>query len=142
MNYPFWLLQPGVLVPIHIEHNHNVNIQVFKNICYNFISTSSERKNEIKSKNIYLPLANEVWGKVIFSVVCVKNSVNRRRGSASVHVGIPPGSRPPWTRHPLEQTPLRSTCWEIRSTSGRYASHWNVILFRIISWSTGLNVSQ
>ena len=28
--------------------------------------------------------------------------------------------------------PLRSACWEIRSTSGRYASYWNAILF---SWN-------
>ena len=33
---------------------------------------------------------NEVWGKVIFSLVCVKNSVHSG-GSASVHAG----SRPP-----------------------------------------------
>ena len=42
---------------------------------------------------------------------------------------------------PLEQTsphprrdqapPLRSACWEIRSTSGRYASYWNAILLLI-----------
>ena len=45
-----------------------------------------------------LPPANEVWGKVIFSVECVKNSVHRGR-SASVHAGIlPPSSKAghPW----------------------------------------------
>ena len=50
--------------------------------------------------------------------------------------------RPPWQGDPPRQgnTPLgkadpparrpllRSACWEIRSTSGRYASYWNVIL--------------
>ena len=99
----------------------------------------------------FLPPANEVWGKVIFSVACVKNSVHG--GSASVHAGIPhpPSDQaPPPTRHPLpsrtrprprpctpEQTPpgtrhpLRSVCWEIRSTSGWYASYWTAILFRI-----------
>ena len=52
----------------------------------------------------------------------------------------PPGSDTPWSRHPHPEadtpqtrhpphTPLRSACWEIRSTSGRYASHWNAILF-------------
>ena len=44
-----------------------------------------------------LPPTNEVWGKVIFSVACVKNSVDR--GAASVPAGIPP---PP----PARQTPL------------------------------------
>ena len=33
----------------------------------------------------------------------------------------------PWTRHP----PLRSACWEIWSTSRRYASYWNAILFTL-----------
>ena len=64
-------------------------------------------------------------GKVIFSVVCVKNSVHRG-GSASVHAGIPPtgpgtphgtrhprhqapsGADPPGTRHPLDQAPHRA----------------------------------
>ena len=84
----------------------------------------------------FLAPANEVWGKVIFSVACVKNSV--RGGSASVHAGIPhkpPGADTlPGTRHPTlpEQTPppLCSACWEMWSTSGRYASYWNAILFR------------
>ena len=48
-----------------------------------------------------LPPENEVWGKVIFSEACVKNSVHGE-GSASVRAGIPP----PWTRHhPLGPAP-------------------------------------
>ena len=43
-------------------------------------------------------------------------------------------------RHPLPP-PQRSACWEIRATSGRYASYWNAILFnfrfcRNVSWWT------
>ena len=43
---------------------------------------------------------------------------------------IPSGSRHPLprSRHP----PLHSACWEIRSTSGRYASYWNAYLFQNI----------
>ena len=114
--------------------------------------------NQDKFQQSFLPPANQVWRKVIFSVACVKNSVHRGGGSASVHSEIPPhGSRhpqeqtpntadtqhsrhplgadtPPWSRHPWEQSspqeqaPLCSACWEIRSTSGRYASYWNTIL--------------
>ena len=55
-----------------------------------------------------LPPANEVWGKVIFSEACVKNSVRRGGGSASVHAWITPEpgrhprtrQAPPGTRHP------------------------------------------
>ena len=53
------------------------------------------------------------WGKVIFSQASV--ILFTGGGSASVHAGIP---RPP----------LRSACWEMRSTSGRCASYWNAIL--------------
>ena len=54
-----------------------------------------------------LPPANEVWGKVIFSEACVKNSVNRGTG-----VGIPPPertprSRPPRSRPPRSRSPTR-----------------------------------
>ena len=47
----------------------------------------------------------------------------------------PPRPPLPGTRHipradtPQVQTSLRSACWEIRSTSGRYPSYWNAILF-------------
>ena len=35
---------------------------------------------------------------------------------------------------PREQTtPLRSACWEIRATSGRYASYWNVYLYLLVT---------
>ena len=72
----------------------------------------------------------------------------------------PPDQAPPLTRHPLgpdppldqappspgtpsdqtpsgpgtpqsRHTPVRSACWEIRSTSGRYASYWNAFLLTI-----------
>ena len=61
-------------------------------------------------------------------------------GSASVHAGIPPpGADPPGPGTPTpgpgippEQTPLRSACWEIRSTSGWYALYWNAILLLML----------
>ena len=45
------------------------------------------------------------------------------------------GHTPPWADAPQEQTPpeavtlLHSVCWEIRATSGQYASYWNAYLF-------------
>ena len=61
---------------------------------YNFISF------------ILLPPANEVWGKVIFSEACVKNSVH---GVCLVPGGV--------------ETPRDGYC------CGRYASYWNAFLF-------------
>ena len=46
-------------------------------------------------------------------------------GSAPLHAGyIPLGSEAGPVQH--------SACWEIRATSGRYASYWNAILFTLI----------
>ena len=83
---------------------------------------------------MFLPPANEVWGKVIFSETCVKNSVDGG-GLPQCMLGYPPGSRHPLSRQPpgAGTPPHRSrACWEIRSTSGRYASYWNAFLFKII----------
>ena len=49
----------------------------------------------------FLPPGNEVWGKVIFSVACVKNSVQGGGGLPQCMLGYhPPQSRPPGSRHP------------------------------------------
>ena len=167
----------------------------------------------------WLPPANEVWGKVMFSqVLCFHRYLSVHRGWGSAYwgwegtvyrgrvghtphqknwryasywnafyhpqtkfeqgnifrsvcqefcpqggvclsaFGIPPPPPPagtpkqasPQTRHPQDQAlpppragtpqkeapllgagapPQRRACWEIRSTSGRYASYWNAILF-------------
>ena len=61
-------------------------------------------------------------GKVIFSQVCVKNSVHRGIGSVSVHAGI----HTPWADTPLQTPP----CWDRHGyCCGRYASYWNAFLF-------------
>ena len=43
--------------------------------------------------------------------------------------GIPLEQSPQDQIPPDQPPPLCSACWEIRSTSGRYASYWNAILF-------------
>ena len=50
----------------------------------------------------------------------------------------PPRAGPPWSRHPPQEQappwirpPQRSACWEIRATSGRYASYWNAIMLEL-----------
>ena len=77
-------------------------------------------KNE---PDAYLPHTNKVWGKVIFSEACVKNSVHRGDlpqcmlgyhpppgagthplGPGPLGAGTP-GPGTPWTRHPLDQAP-------------------------------------
>ena len=49
-----------------------------------------------------------------------------------VHPLHPRPGTPPWTRYtpwPVHPSPRSSACWEIRATSGRYASYWNAFLF-------------
>ena len=46
---------------------------------------------------------------------------------------VPPEQTPPIADTPPgADTPRSSACWEIRSTSGRYASYWNAILLQLI----------
>ena len=115
------------------------------------LSPGSRPSEQLKTAGsnfcIYLPPANEVWGKVVFLHLFV--ILFTEGGSASVHAGIPPRDQAPPgtdtpsgaatltqeqtppTRHPPPEqthTPRSKACWEIRSTSGRYASYWNAIL--------------
>ena len=56
--------------------------------------------------------------------VRASDSVHRGEGSVSVHAGIPP-----WQG---DTPPLRTACWEIQSTNGRYACnlvYGNKVLF-------------
>ena len=92
---------------------------------------------------------NEVVAKVMFLLVCV---ILFTGGSALVHAGISPGRRPSPRKEvppgtPQKQTPGKEPPWRetprkeasregapppsIRSMSGRYASYWNVFLFRV-----------
>ena len=75
-----------------------------------------------------LPLANEVWGKVIFlhlSVVLFtwgSTWAGTPLGRYTLRAGTLPSDRYPLAVHA-----------GMRSTSGRYASHWNAFLFTLDS---------
>ena len=43
----------------------------------------------------------------------------------------PPLGRHFLSRHPRIDTPLRSACWEIQATSGRYKSYWKAYLLKL-----------
>ena len=48
-----------------------------------------------------------------------------------------PGQVHPWAGTPYRQVhpPRSSACWDIRATSGRYASYWNaLLLFQNLDW--------
>ena len=97
----------------------------------------------------FLPPANEVWGKVIFlrlSLIlftgglphCMLGYTPLGPEAGTPQEQIPPEADPPEQTPPLEpevgtspsqHTPQHSACWEIRATSGWYASYWNAILF-------------
>ena len=61
-----------------------------------------------------------------------------------VHSHPPRPGTPPGTRYttPDQVHPQSSACWEIRATSGRYASYWNAFLFlSIFTYPLLLDVS-
>ena len=110
---------------------------------------TADRGSTSTIEHFYRPQRS--WGKVIFSEACVNNSVHGR--SAPLHAGTPPGPEAgtlPPEQTSQEQTPPQdqrqapppgadtpspswcSACWEIRATSGRYASYWNAILFLVM----------
>ena len=98
------------------------------------------------------------FAKVMFLHVSVILSTGG--GLPQCMLGYPPGAITPSpgaahqeqaplrSRHPPEQTPPRPgthpspgsrACWEIRPTSGRYASYWNAFLsLKIFDRSTAL----
>ena len=58
-----------------------------------------------------------------------------------LEAGAPPGQVHPqagtsrWAGTPLGGTTRSSACWEIRATSGRYASYWNafLLIYKIVA---------
>ena len=84
-------------------------------------------RRKLKNKEC-LPPANEVREGYVFT------DTPRPRADTPPEPTPPWGADPPWeqtapeTNTPPEDTPLRSACWEIRATSGRYASYWNTYL--------------
>ena len=72
-----------------------------------------------------LPPTTKLGQGYVFTRVC--DSVHGGGGclSACWDITPPPGKADP---SPARQTPRRSACWDIWSTSRRYASYWNAIL--------------
>ena len=121
------------------------------NLC--LVTVSFFQKIASCSLNSVVTIHKRSCGKVMFSQACVKNSVRRGRGGVHPPLGslpkcmlgyTPPRNQrktPPGADTPREHThptgadtprrrhPLRSACWEIRATSGWYASYWNAFLF-------------
>ena len=99
----------------------------------------------------YVPPANEVCEGYVFTPVC-QSFCSQEEGGVCLSAcwdihpleQIPLMSRHPQSRHPLgshplgaytpwadtpmQTRPLHSAYWEIRATSGRYASYWNAYL--------------
>ena len=95
------------------------------------ISISSFTERVKKSFVVLLPPANEVCEGYVFTPVCQSfcsqgGGVPRQvQPPTSPRVGTPPGQVHPPDRY----TPGSKACWEIRATSGPYASYWNAFLF-------------
>ena len=94
------------------------------------------------------------WAKVIFSQVCVKNSVHGEEGvclsacwdtppdqtpldQAPPRPGTSPRPGTPRPGTPQDRTPPQEADCSIRSTSGQYASYWNAFLYDLFFTGPG-----
>ena len=96
---------------------------ILNHVCFWYESNLEPVTLRWKTCTILLLPTSEVWGKVIFSVACVKNSV---LGGSQPHcmLGYLPGTRhPPGTRPPNKETPLaRRPPGKEDPRDGQYAS--------------------
>ena len=89
------------------------------------------RKRSLGQGNIFTSMCQEFCSQGV-GVVCTIACWDTTPGKAD-----PLGKETPWQGRnppgkettPWQGRPPHSACWEIRSTSGRYASYWNAILF-------------
>ena len=86
-------------------------------------NVSVQSRVHYRGKYLYLPPANEVCEGYVYTCLSV-----HRGGLPQWHDGIPPGKADPPNKE--IPPPMHSACWEIRSTSGRYAFSWNAILYK------------
>ena len=113
---------------LHLKSNINISVCVMVESLTKSLVTA--RKRSLGQGNIF----SSVWQEFCSQGVCLCACWDTPRSIHSPEADTP-GSRPPGSKHPLEadtpwkQTALRSACWEMRSTSGWYASYWNAILF-------------
>ena len=108
----------------HIDKLHNFKIHIVNQhllVCGPSSFNKGHKNNINWNGSLSLPSANEVWGKVIFSEACVKNSV--RGGVCSSGVPGPGGSAPGGV--PGGNPPDGYYC-------ERYASYWNAFLLYLM----------
>ena len=119
---------PAIEISRKASFTCTVNVAVFVSGTFDLFDVMCKRQHWT-ALNPFLPPENEVWGKVIFSEACVKNSVHGG-GLPQCMLGYHPSRPgPPGAGTPPDQAPPPGrACWEIRSMSGRYASYWNAIL--------------
>ena len=92
----------------------------------NCLVLTQKRKKHSLEISLFLPPAT----KLRQGSVCTPVGHSVHGGVCHTPLADTPLGRHCPSRHPPGQTPspLRSACWEIRSTSGRYASYWNAFL--------------
>ena len=87
----------------------------------------------------YLTPVYEVWGKVMFSQVCVILFTgglpsHSAKGQADSHPSIIGDRSPPHIGGNIGGRPYPPPPLQIRSTGGRYSSYWNPYLFVRCFW--------
>ena len=115
----------------------------------------SDTRRNVRSGRIFTARKRSLGQGNIFSSVCQEFCSYGGVCLSACWDTTPPGSRhPPPEQVPQEQAPPKqavplgadphpsSVCWEVRSTSGRYASYWNAILFCVVNILVNLIFQQ
>ena len=120
------------MLPVDIDYLISLNalnvflllfVHIFTTTNYTDTHFITARKRSLGQGNIFTPVCHSVHRGVLPQCMLGYHHPPRTRH--------PPGADPPGTRHPPPEQ--SRACWEIRSTSGRYASYWNAILFKVHS---------
>ena len=100
----------------NIRIHCNIRCDTIYTILYFYTDVSTTQTYSVSDPSVICYLPQRSWGKVMFLHMSV---ILFTGGLPQCSLGYPP--------------PGSSLCWEIRTTSGRYASYWNAFLLRLLS---------
>ena len=125
------------------QNGYTQTWNIFKQLSNRILYFSSHLKQWLITKSYFclLPLANEVWGKVMF----LHLSVILFMAECVCPIACWDTPAPPQGRHThfwvdtlLGRHPPSFRYYRLWTTSGRYASYWNAFLFNI--WTEKINI--
>ena len=130
----FGMTEPAVRIHSHLTVIARLRLRLPLGSRMGSASIFTARKRSLGQGNIFSSVCQEFCSRGVCLSACwdtITTPLPLETGTPLEHIHLeeatPPNPPPPADT----PSPLRSACWEIRSTSGRYASYWNAILLRL-----------